>query len=95
MKSIKLYLLSKIGKWIVLLLYNTNKWNIEGENNYQDLLRNNNSVIISIWHGRVLNFVSLSDTFIESRKNVHNYIDNLNWLEGFCRKDIGFKVIDK
>jgi len=45
--------------------------------------------------GRVLNFVSLSDTFIEARKNVHNYIDNLNWLEGFCRKDIGFKVIDK
>ena len=45
--------------------------------------------------GRVLNFTSLSNTFIEARKNIHNHIENLNWLEGFFRKDIGFKVIDK
>ena len=54
MKSLKLYLLSKIGKWIVILLYNTNKWKVEGESNYKELIKNNKSVIISIWHGRVL-----------------------------------------
>ena len=57
MKSIKLYLLSKLGKWIILLLYNTNKWKIEGTRNYKNLIKNNQSVIISIWHGRVLTFV--------------------------------------
>tara|TARA_B100001287_G_C22649400_1_gene514412 strand:- start:353 stop:1618 length:1266 start_codon:yes stop_codon:yes gene_type:complete len=45
--------------------------------------------------GRVLNFVSLSDNFFEARENIHKHINNLNWSEGFYRKDIGFKVIDK
>ncbi len=45
--------------------------------------------------GRVLNFVSLSDNFVDGKKNIHNHLDKLNWSEGFYRKDIGFKVIDK
>ena len=57
MKSVKLYLLSKLGKWLILLLYSTNKWQIEGASKYKNLIKNNQSVIISIWHGRVLTFV--------------------------------------
>ncbi len=45
--------------------------------------------------GRVLNFVTLSDSFKESRKKIHNNLNFLNWLDGFYRKDIGYKVIDK
>jgi len=45
--------------------------------------------------GRVLNFVSLSDNFYSARDSIHNHIKELNWLDGFFRKDIGFKVIDK
>ena len=45
--------------------------------------------------GRVLNFVSLSDNFKEARKSIHQHIKNLNWSNGFCRKDIGYKVIVK
>ena len=45
--------------------------------------------------GRVLNFVSLSDNFGEARENIHQHINNLNWSNGFCRKDIGYKVIVK
>ena len=44
--------------------------------------------------GRVLNFVSLSENFSESKKDVYNIINNLDWRDGFFRKDIGFKVID-
>jgi len=44
--------------------------------------------------GRVLNFVSLSDEFLKSRKNILNYIEDLNWSDGFYRKDIGYKVIE-
>ena len=45
--------------------------------------------------GRVLNFVSLSSDFNECRNNIHRLLELLNWKEGFFRKDIGYKVIDK
>ena len=57
MNSLKLYFFSKLGKLLILLLYNTNKWNIEGEEHYKQLIEQRKSVIISIWHGRVLTFV--------------------------------------
>ena len=45
--------------------------------------------------GRVLNFVSLCDNFLEARKeNIQNLL-NLDWSEGYYRRDIGFKVIEK
>jgi len=45
--------------------------------------------------GRVLNFVSLSSSFKNSRKRAIELINQLNWKNGFFRKDIGFKIIDK
>ena len=45
--------------------------------------------------GRVLNFVSLSNTFKNSRERALKLINQLNWKNGFFRKDIGFKIIDK
>ena len=45
--------------------------------------------------GRVLNFVSLSDSFRECRNEIFDKIKILNWNEGFYRKDIGYKVIDE
>ena len=45
--------------------------------------------------GRVLNFVSISDDLKVSRETVIKEIENLNWKNGFYRKDIGFRIIDK
>jgi phosphoribosylamine--glycine ligase len=45
--------------------------------------------------GRVLNFISLSDDFLQAREKVHQCINKLNWSGGFHRRDIGFKVIDQ
>ncbi len=45
--------------------------------------------------GRVLNFVSLSSSFKSSRERAIGLINQLNWKNGFFRKDIGFKIIDK
>ena len=45
--------------------------------------------------GRVINFVSLSSNFKESRDKIFNHIKKLNWNGGFFRKDIGYKVIDE
>ena len=44
--------------------------------------------------GRVLNFVSISNTFKNSRKQIIEKIKKLNWKNGFYRKDIGYKIID-
>ena len=44
--------------------------------------------------GRVLNFVIRSESFKESRSKIFNLINDLNWENGFYRKDIGYKVID-
>ena len=44
--------------------------------------------------GRVLNFISLSDDFLQARNEVHQCIKKLDWNGGFYRRDIGFKVID-
>ncbi len=45
--------------------------------------------------GRVLNFVSLSSSFKNSRESAIKLINQLNWKNGFFRKDIGYKIIDK
>ena len=45
--------------------------------------------------GRVLNFVSISKSYKDSRERALKLINQLNWENGFFRKDIGFKIIDK
>ena len=43
--------------------------------------------------GRVLNFVCISNNFADAKRKIYKNIDTLNWAGGFCRKDIGYKVI--
>ena len=45
--------------------------------------------------GRVLNFVCLSDNFLEARTEIKKSIKTLDWNGGFYRKDIGYKVINE
>ena len=56
--------------------------------------KNKNNEIFSNG-GRVLNFVSMSSSFKNSRKRVIKIINQLNWKNGYFRKDIGFKIIDR
>ena len=44
--------------------------------------------------GRVLNFVNLSRTFKKARESNIKLIEEINWPNGFYRKDIGFNVIE-
>ena len=44
--------------------------------------------------GRVLNFVCLSENFLDARNKIFKLINYLNWDNGFYRKDIGYKVIN-
>ena len=43
--------------------------------------------------GRVLNIVARSNDFKSARKETIRLLDEINWDNGFYRKDIGYKVI--
>ena len=45
--------------------------------------------------GRVLNFSSIGKNFLSIRNQIIKLIKRLNWKDGFYRKDIGWKVINK
>ncbi len=45
--------------------------------------------------GRVLNFIKVSKNFKQSRDDIIKMIKDLGWENGFFRKDIGYRVIDK
>ena len=73
--------------------------------NLKNLLLNNNEFIFHAGTkvheskilsngGRVLNFTVKSNNFKNSRNRALNLIKELNWENGYHRKDIGFKIID-
>ena len=78
-----------------ILINNLEKFNLD-ENNFifHAGTKKEKEKIYAIG-GRVLNFISLSDDFLQARNNVHQCIKKLDWDGGFYRGDIGFKVIDK
>ena len=45
--------------------------------------------------GRVLNFVSISKDIKKSREDLIKLINNLEWENGFFRKDIGHKAVSR
>ncbi len=45
--------------------------------------------------GRVLNFVIKSKNLKESRDNLFKVINDLDWENGYFRKDIGFRIIER
>jgi phosphoribosylamine---glycine ligase len=45
--------------------------------------------------GRVLNITSTGGNFLDIRNKIIKLIKKLNWKEGFFRKDIGWRIINK
>ncbi len=43
--------------------------------------------------GRVLNVVGMGKTVSEARERVYAVIDRIDWPEGFCRRDIGWRAL--
>jgi phosphoribosylamine--glycine ligase len=77
-----------------VLINNLENLNLE-ENNFifhAGTKKKNNKIYAT--GGRVLNFISLSDDFLQAREKVHECIKKLDWRGGFYRRDIGFKVIN-
>jgi len=45
--------------------------------------------------GRVLNVCGLGKTVAEAQTRAYSAVDKINWPEGFCRRDIGWRAIAK
>tara|TARA_Y100001960_G_C14013150_1_gene512338 strand:+ start:89 stop:256 length:168 start_codon:yes stop_codon:yes gene_type:complete len=45
--------------------------------------------------GRVLNITTSSENLSKARNEALNKIKKINWKDGFFRKDIGWRIINK
>lgn len=45
--------------------------------------------------GRVLNITALGATVAEARASAYRAVDAIDWPEGFCRRDIGFRALQR
>lgn len=45
--------------------------------------------------GRVLNITSLSDSVSEAKNDAYAALDKINWPDGFCRRDIGWRAVNR
>ena len=44
--------------------------------------------------GRVLNVTALGDTIADAQNNAYIAVDKIDWPQGFCRRDIGWRAIE-
>ena len=45
--------------------------------------------------GRVLGVTALGTTIVEAQVRAYQAVDKIQWPEGFCRKDIGYRALAK
>jgi phosphoribosylamine---glycine ligase len=45
--------------------------------------------------GRVLNVSALGKTVGEAQKRAYTAVDRIKWADGFCRRDIGFRAVER
>jgi phosphoribosylamine--glycine ligase len=43
--------------------------------------------------GRVLNVTALGKTVVQAQRRAYAAVDAIDWPEGFCRRDIGWRAI--
>ena len=43
--------------------------------------------------GRVLNVTALGPTVGDAQKRAYAAVDQLDWAQGFCRRDIGWRAV--
>jgi phosphoribosylamine--glycine ligase len=45
--------------------------------------------------GRVLNVCALGKTVAQAQARAYAAVDKIKWPEGFCRRDIGFRAVER
>jgi phosphoribosylamine--glycine ligase len=50
---------------------------------------------LTAYGGRVLNVCALGKSVGEARERAYAAIDKIRWPEGFCRRDIGWRAVER
>ena len=50
---------------------------------------------LTAYGGRVLNVCALGKSVSEARERAYAAIDRIRWPEGFCRRDIGWRAVER
>ncbi|WP_421929120.1 phosphoribosylamine--glycine ligase [Neoaquamicrobium sediminum] len=45
--------------------------------------------------GRVLNVTALGETVSQAQRRAYEVVDRIDWPEGFCRRDIGWRAVER
>jgi phosphoribosylamine--glycine ligase len=45
--------------------------------------------------GRVLNVTALGATITEAQRKAYEAVDRIDWPESFCRRDIGWRAVER
>lgn len=45
--------------------------------------------------GRVLNVTATGKSVTEAQANAYAAVDRIDWPEGFCRRDIGWRAVER
>ena len=45
--------------------------------------------------GRVLNVCAMGKTIVQARERAYRAVDLIDWPEGFCRRDIGWRAVER
>ena len=45
--------------------------------------------------GRVLNVTASRTSVSEAQKRAYEAVDRIDWPEGFCRRDIGWRAVER
>ena len=45
--------------------------------------------------GRVLNIAALGKTVREAQRRAYEAVDRIRWADGFCRRDIGYRAVER
>ena len=45
--------------------------------------------------GRVLNVCARGKTVAQAQQRAYAAVDKINWTDGFCRRDIGWRAIER
>ena len=54
LKLLESWLTVVVGGWAIRFIYFTNRFKVQGTQHYQDALKGGKTVIVAIWHGRLL-----------------------------------------
>ena len=81
---------SLVGGWVLKFIYNTNVWDVRGEEQYKSILKDGGSALVSCWHGNLLaTFMNLANNKYHGLAGTHKDAE----IVARIAKKLGWRVL--